>query len=361
MSPPFTLFLGLVVMSLQGIFGSALPTDPSPWRAIGWAPVLLVPCLFGAWVLPRVLPGRLGVVRTGGVLVPICYGVFAFGADLGELAGLHSHGSRLLELTILAGPLFASEFALRIAEQVTISRSSLGEVRRWYLPPAGLEKVPMVAFLATMLFGSAGLVDLLFQRRKLAAFFSETSLGMTLGAALLLLVLAVTLPLMFRAFLPIRRLPQTPAAFVAREAATALGFPHSSLRLLDTGHREINAALVGPLPWPRYLVLSDGLLSLFLRDPLSLRGVIAHEVGHARAHHPAWLVVCVAVLPLLWMEPLVRVLPKAEWPVWLWVACAAVTALAVIGLRVMAHLSDRQRIFAKQQRMNRNPPLLRGR
>ena len=97
-----------------------------------------------------------------------------------------------------------------------------------------------------------------------------------------------------------RLLPGRHEASVAATVA-ALGFPRRSVLALDSGHRLVNAALVGPLRWPRYLILSDGILSLL--DPFALRGVVAHEVAHARAGHPALLALVFVVIPLLLLQP----------------------------------------------------------
>lgn len=342
MSLPLAFLLGLLATAIEGSFDLALPEDPSLARFLVFAPLWLVPCAYAVIVLPVLLPYRLRAAGIGSVLVPICHATAAYGIHLNEFANLHCAGSRTLALAIVVGPLLASEFALRCAEQIVIARARLGDFQRRCLANLGFARLPMVAFVCTSLAVCIVATELLFRRRALEVFFAETSLGLTLGAGMLLLLVAVLLPLMIRAFLPIRALPDTLASAVAREAATRLGFPLRAVKLLDTGHREINAALIGPLPWPRYLVLSDGLLDYFLQDPQPLRGVVAHEVGHARAHHPAWLVVCVVVLPILWLAPLMRILPESTaslwmWPWWMWPTVALGVLGLAYGLRRLAH------------------------
>jgi hypothetical protein len=84
-----------------------------------------------------------------------------------------------------------------------------------------------------------------------------------------------------------------------RQAAAALGFPGGRVLQLDSGYRTVNALMLGPLPWPRYVVLSDGLLSALGYDLNALKGVVAHEVGHAQAGHPGMLILLFLVAPLL--------------------------------------------------------------
>lgn len=334
---PLGLLFGLLLIAAEGALGGGLPSDPPLWRVLALAPLLLAPAAWALFALPRLVTSRRGAARLGGLLVLASYAAFAIGTELVVFGALASDGSRTLEFAIVAGPLFASELLLRLAEERTLGRLAHSDLERFYLPPIGHARLPMVGFLATTFLICTVVVDLVCQRRKLAAFFTETSLGMTLGGGLLVALFVVLLPLMFRAFLPIRALPENGATAVAREAAARLGFPQGALKLLQTGHREINAALIGPLPWPRYLVLSDGLVDLFRHDPLSLRGVVAHEIGHARAHHPAWLVVCVAVLPLLWIAPLERLVPGDAWPWWLWCLVPAVLIALAYALHRIAH------------------------
>src|SRR5690606_34326408 len=119
-----------------------------------------------------------------------------------------------------------------------------------------------------------------------------TFAGTTVGLLATLLVLPVLLPLLFRCVLPVqRKLPSHVDADV-RTTAERLGFPPRGILLLLSGLRAVNAGLVGPLPWPRYLVLTDGITAYL--DRIALRGVVAHEVGHARAGHPALLLLVFA-------------------------------------------------------------------
>jgi Zn-dependent protease with chaperone function len=166
----------------------------------------------------------------------------------------------------------------------------------------GPSKLPMVFFLVSLLFLLSLSIDLVYMDRSLELFFSATSLGSTLGVVLLVLGMCVCLPLFFKWMMPISsRLPPGVAADI-RETASTLGFSPRAVLSMDTGHRVANAAMVGALPWPRFLVLTDGIMSLL--DLQALKGVVAHEVGHARAGHPGLILLIVGGLCLLLINPM---------------------------------------------------------
>ena len=54
-----------------------------------------------------------------------------------------------------------------------------------------------------------------------------------------------------------------------------------------TGGISVNAAVLGALPRVRFLLFTDGLLHAMPADQVS--AVAAHEIGHLRHHHVAWL------------------------------------------------------------------------
>lgn len=53
----------------------------------------------------------------------------------------------------------------------------------------------------------------------------------------------------------------------------------------------INGALVGVLPFARYILLTEALLEQMPMD--QVEAVMAHEIGHARRHHLVWLVLSI--------------------------------------------------------------------
>lgn len=81
----------------------------------------------------------------------------------------------------------------------------------------------------------------------------------------------------------------------------------------------VNGALVGFLPWARYILLTDALLERLTER--EIEAVMAHEVGHAARRHIPWMAASVIVSTalahsaLVWLGP--RVLPG-----WAYVAVA---------------------------------------
>ena len=105
-------------------------------------------------------------------------------------------------------------------------------------------------------------LDAIGSQRSLAVFLHATAAGSTVGLLALVATLGTLLPLAFRWTLPLRTtLPDQAAADVLSTVAR-LGFSPRRVLALRTSHRVVNAALVGPLAWPRYLMLTDGILAV---------------------------------------------------------------------------------------------------
>lgn len=125
--------------------------------------------------------------------------------------------------------------------------------------------------------------------------------------------LVVIYPTIIRVLMRLR--PISDAAF--REQLDALA-DHHRLQISDfvvwsTGGRYQNAAVVGALPWNRFVVLSDGLLQRL--DSAERMALVRHELAHARRWHVLLRVLLVA-LPLwswLWIRPIVPVTWYEHW------------------------------------------------
>src|SRR5262249_3159403 len=66
-------------------------------------------------------------------------------------------------------------------------------------------------------------------------------------------------------------------------AARRLNFHCSDLLVWDTHHGVANALVTGLVPWLRYVVFSDRLLTEF--RPEEVEAVFGHEVGHVKHRH----------------------------------------------------------------------------
>ncbi|MFM2093811.1 MAG: hypothetical protein RIS70_935 [Planctomycetota bacterium] len=120
-----------------------------------------------------------------------------------------------------------------------------------------------------------------------------------------LIVLVVVYPSIIRSLMRLR--PMADRAFL--DQLIALASQHR-LRIQEfviwqTGGRYENAAVVGALPWNRFVVLTDGLLGN--RSHAELSALVRHELAHAQRSHVLMRVLLVA-LPLwcwLWGRSLV--------------------------------------------------------
>ncbi|MEM7199885.1 MAG: M48 family metalloprotease [Planctomycetota bacterium] len=312
---PLPLFVALAVLFAHEHLVERLPGAESVARLAVAALVLPVPWLVARWSAKSVaatlargrLPGRWTrlALRSQSLTVPAAFAILVAWGDLPALAVRWAGASASLELLVLLAPLIVMEVAMRLAEmRAERAIETAGLVSGAQLGPGRLRVTALVVIPLMTLAAAADAVAL---DRDVEVFLSHTALGMSLGLLCLGLMMCVALPLAFRWVMPVS--PQLPTHLGddLRAVASTLGFRRRALLSLQSRHRMVNAALVGPLPWPRYLVLSDGLMSFL--DPSALRGVVAHEVGHAKAGHPAWLVLVFGVLPLLLF-----------WPFQLWAA-----------------------------------------
>jgi len=305
---PFSFLAGVLVLALHEEFDVSLPGESSWTGLVPWLPLLFVPWLlsFSAlwWVRREALDHRavskwlVMLLRLQSLAIPGCYGLLVFCGALPQVAASALPDSHVVQIGALCGPLLFMELSMRWAE---------GSGRRWLeyagvFPPSPL-RVSMTLFVATPILMLMVAGDLLALNRSAWVFFNQTAVGNTLGLLALVALLCFVLPPLFCWIMPVtRELPLDVGADL-RSTAERLGFTGRSVLLLETGFRVINAAMVGPMRWPRFLVLTDGLLAFL--DPLALRGVVAHEVGHAKANHPALLVMIFAGLPLLLLHPVV--------------------------------------------------------
>jgi STE24 endopeptidase len=72
------------------------------------------------------------------------------------------------------------------------------------------------------------------------------------------------------------------------------GVRYRDILFWDTDHNMGNAAVMGIIPFMRYILLSDVLIETMTDD--QIEAVFAHEVGHVVHRHMAWFVVFFAVL-----------------------------------------------------------------
>ena len=328
---PIAFALSLAVMLLARDLFFVLPGSGHVEGGAAGCAWMLLPSMLAA-VASRVRGRRRRMIeRASAAMLPACYAALLGPCGWADLADRWAHGSHLAELAFLLLPLAVGE-ALRIVaetrdEVVPGDDRGIGPVLRARFAFVALFTLPWIAL--------AVIGDLLQSHRAAFGFVVGTGVGLTLGTLAFVLLIAVALPFAFRvAFGLTPRLPE-PLGAQLRETAAALGFRGKAVLLLDSGLRTVNALLVGPLPWPRYLVLTDGLLAIL--DAHALRGVVAHEVGHAQAGHPALLLTLFVATPLL-LANAGQQMPVEDLATPTGIATGlAATALAVVALRKVSH------------------------
>jgi Zn-dependent protease with chaperone function len=312
-TPPLSFLLGLAILVLNTQFGNELPGQatlgslapflvlvPVPWALARWNGSRLA----GMLLRHRIPELALQLaVRLQALTVPAIYALLVFEGGLGDVAAALAPRSLLAQHALLLAPLIAMEVSLRLGERAATRRLELAGSAS--APNIGPSRLPMTFFVLLPILAFSLVADLAFRDRRLEVFFGGTALGSSVGLLLLVFAFSLALPLFFRWTMPTSSTLPPHVAPDVLATVRALGFPERSVLSLATGHRVINAAMVGPLRWPRYLVLTDGIMSFLDRE--ALRGVVAHEVGHARAGHPALLLVLFVCLPVLLLHPVLSI------------------------------------------------------
>lgn len=103
---------------------------------------------------------------------------------------------------------------------------------------------------------------------------------LTLGVSLVLLVI---LPWLLIHIWPTRSLPPGQLRQHLAQTAQRLQLGYSDIRVMDTGGTFANAMVAGFLPVPRYVLLSDLLVSNLTTE--EIEAVFGHEMGHVKHKH----------------------------------------------------------------------------
>jgi STE24 endopeptidase len=109
---------------------------------------------------------------------------------------------------------------------------------------------------------------------------SSIELGSAIAGLAGILILA---PLFLRLLWRADSLPPGPLRARLDQLGRKLKFRSSDILIWNTQGAVINAAVAGILPWPRYVLLSDALLTHLTDDEIA--AVFGHEIGHVRHHH----------------------------------------------------------------------------
>lgn len=169
-------------------------------------------------------------------------------------------------------------------------------------------------------------------------------LAVVLQLAGVVVVLSLA-PLMLRGLWSTRPL----GAGVMRDRLMSLCRAHkvrcSELLVWRSRTGMLNGAMVGVLPWLRYVLLTDALLERLAGE--HVEAVMAHEVGHARRHHLPWLLASIiASVGVVWGVADLAMRYLAEHGVgagWLgaWLGTVLTVAGVVMGVVVFGLVSRR--------------------
>lgn len=108
-------------------------------------------------------------------------------------------------------------------------------------------------------------------------------LAPTLGVVILALAVLTTMPWILRLVLGLKPLPAGPLRDRLMAASWRLRFRCSDILLWETRGTVANALVAGIVPIPRYVVLTDRLISELSIE--EVEAVFGHEVGHVKHRH----------------------------------------------------------------------------
>jgi len=190
-------------------------------------------------------------------------------------------GAELLLLMPFIAGLMLSWACFYDAEQAIHASSMPIYVRplwtRWgYVAFHARQNLALLVAPLVMLVLVLGLGRALPGETQREEWFSIGSLGV-------MLTVFACLPWVLRLVLGLRPLPAGPLRDRLTAAARRLRFRYSDILLWNTHGGVANAMVVGVLPLPRYVVLSDRLVSGLTED--ELEAVFGHEVGHVKHSH----------------------------------------------------------------------------
>src|SRR5262249_51825944 len=109
------------------------------------------------------------------------------------------------------------------------------------------------------------------------------------------------LPWILRLILKVKPLPDGPIRDRLFCLTRRLRFRCSNILLWNTRRGVANAMVAGVLPWPRYVLVTDRLVSDL--SPEELDAVFGHEAGHVKHHHmPYYASFMIVSIVVLWLS-----------------------------------------------------------
>jgi STE24 endopeptidase len=123
-----------------------------------------------------------------------------------------------------------------------------------------------------------------------APHWLSTSLMNDRGDAIIslvcVLIVMVISPELLRRVLHTERLPDLPLRQDLSDMCQRSGVGCRDILVWRTHHNMGNAAMMGVVPWVRYIMMSDLLLESMTNE--QIQAVFAHELGHVKHRHVMW-------------------------------------------------------------------------
>jgi Zn-dependent protease with chaperone function len=143
---------------------------------------------------------------------------------------------------------------------------------------------------------------LLLMMKWLQRLFPESEEGLatwltTAGGFAVSLSIIVGLPLLLRLALSLKPMPPGPMRARLEAAARRLRFRCSNILVWNTRAGVANAMVAGVVPWVRYVILTDRLMTDLTPD--EVEAVFGHEIGHTKHYHMLYYLGFLAVSLLL--------------------------------------------------------------
>jgi STE24 endopeptidase len=164
----------------------------------------------------------------------------------------------------------------------------------------------------------------IFQAGSSSEQWADAAVSLASAAAVFLMA-----PVILRYVLHTRPLADSPLRQRLEAMCQSAGLGYREILLWHTDNHMGNAAVMGVLPFVRYILLSDLLLETM--SDRQIEAVFAHELGHVAHKHLTWSGVFVIVLLLAAIGPgkWVGDISSAHLPAWM--ADVALPAIGAIG------------------------------
>jgi STE24 endopeptidase len=179
------------------------------------------------------------------------------------------------DLPVHAPPAFAGYFASQLRLQVLFT----------------LIPIAMILILRDLMM-------IVLLRTGIIARDSAAEAMLLLGCSAIVFLVS---PAILKHVLRTQPLPRSPLRSKLEEMCQRCGLRYRDILLWRTDNNMGNAAVMGILPWVRYILLSDLLLETMSDE--QIEAVFAHEAGHIVHKHMAWYVVLVFILMLAMTAP----------------------------------------------------------